>query len=109
MRFCLKCGNLLVVEKRRKNLYFVCRKCKRETKLKGEKVTISEVSHEPKRKVMILRKEDEFGELPKTTIICPECENMEAFWWMQQTRTADEPPTLFYRCTTCGYSWRSYG
>ncbi|MEK6909986.1 MAG: hypothetical protein AABW61_02830 [Candidatus Aenigmatarchaeota archaeon] len=27
----------------------------------------------------------------------------------QQTRTADEPPILFYRCMKFNYSWRSYG
>ncbi|MEM4865380.1 MAG: hypothetical protein QXY09_02690 [Acidilobaceae archaeon] len=25
-----------------------------------------------------------------------------------QTRAADEPPTRFYRCTKCGYTWREY-
>lgn len=109
MKFCEKCGNLLYVEKKRKVVYLVCKKCKRVTRLKGEKLTISDVSHEPKRKIVVLTKEDQFAELPKTTIMCPKCENMEAYWWMQQTRSADEPPTLFYRCTKCSYSWRSYG
>ncbi len=109
MRFCEKCGNLLHTEKKRKSVYLVCKKCKKSKKLKGEKLTISEIQHEPRKKVVVLTREDQFAELPKTTIMCPKCENMEAFWWMQQTRGADEPPTLFYRCCKCGYSWRSYG
>lgn len=109
MRFCQKCGNLLYVEKKRKAVYLICRKCKKTTRLKGEKLTISEVSHENRKKVVLLGREEQYAELPKTTIMCPKCEHMEAFWWMQQTRSADEPPTLFYKCVKCGYSWRSYG
>ena len=109
MKFCEKCGMLMFVQKKRKSTYLVCRKCKKVKKLKGEKLTISDISHEPRKKVVVLTKEDQFAELPKTTIMCPKCENMEAYWWMQQTRSADEPPTLFYRCTKCSYSWRSYG
>ena len=109
MKFCEKCGNLLYVEKKRKAAYLVCRNCHKTTKLKGEKLTISEVSHDNRKKVVLLGKEEQYAELPKIKIMCPRCEHMEAFWWMQQTRSADEPPTLFYKCVKCGYSWRSYG
>lgn len=77
--------------------------------MKGEKLTISEAVHEAKKEIVFMGREESTAELPKTKITCPKCENIEAFWWMQQTRGADEPPTLFYRCTKCGYSWRSYG
>ena len=108
MRFCEKCGNMLVVEKKRKNSYLVCRKCHRVYKTKGEKFRISSAVTEGKKRVIVMSEKDQFSELPKTRIICTKCENMEAYWWMQQTRSADEPPTMFYRCTKCGYSWRSY-
>jgi len=109
MKFCEKCGNLMIVERRRKNIYLVCRKCHRESKMKDEKVTITEAIHEQKRGVVVMGKDEGIAELPKTKILCPKCENGEAYWWMQQTRAADEPPTLFYRCTKCSYNWRSYG
>lgn len=109
MKFCDKCGNLMLVEKKKKNAYLVCRKCGRKSILKNEKITITEETHEPRRGIVIMGKDEGIAELPKTKIMCPKCENMEAFWWMQQTRTADEPPTLFYKCAKCGYSWRSYG
>ena len=109
MRFCEKCGNLLVVEKKRKHAYLVCRKCKRVYKTKGEKLRIASSVTEGKKRVIVMSEKDQFSELPKTRIMCTKCENMESYWWMQQTRSADEPPTMFYRCTKCGYSWRSYG
>ena len=98
-----------MVEKRRKNTFMVCRSCHKTVKSKGEKVLISEFVTDKKKEIVVMGKDEGIAELPKTHILCPNCEHNEAFWWMQQTRTADEPPTLFYRCAKCAYSWRSYG
>jgi transcription factor S len=46
--------------------------------------------------------------LPTTNIECPKCQNSIAFWWMLQTRSADEATTQFYRCTKCSHTWRNY-
>ena len=105
--FCPKCGNLMVGDKKKKG-YLVCRKCGYRIKSK-EKVEIVEKFREKKREVIVMGKDEGLAELPTTKIMCPRCENMEAYWWMQQTRSADEPPTMFYKCKKCGYSWRSYG
>jgi len=108
MKFCEKCGNLLVAKKGRKLTHLVCRKCGKESK-KKEKIIISEEIHDQKKPIVVIGKNEAQQNLPTTHTICPECENNEAFWWMQQTRSADEPPTLFYKCKKCGHSWRSYG
>jgi DNA-directed RNA polymerase subunit M len=46
--------------------------------------------------------------LPTTTIDCTKCGNNTAYWWMLQTRSADEATTQFYRCTKCNHTWRNY-
>ncbi len=108
IKFCSKCGNLMTVVKKRKHAFLVCRKG-HKTAMKNEKISISEHMPEQKRHIVVMGKDEGVAELPKTKIMCPRCEHMEAHWWMQQTRAADEPPTLFYRCTKCQYSWRNYG
>lgn len=100
----------MIVEKKRKNTYLVCRKCGLKRRIRGKKdLEIREKISEMKKEVIVIGKDEQKGELPKTKVICPKCGNKEAFWWVQQTRGADEPPTVFYKCTECGYSWRSYG
>ena len=47
--------------------------------------------------------------LPETDNECPKCQNKKAYWWIEQTRSADEAPTRFYRCTKCRHTWREYG
>ena len=38
---------------------------------------------------------------------CPKCGNKQAFWWIVQTDSADEPSTQFFRCTKCSHTWRN--
>jgi len=44
--------------------------------------------------------------LPTTTAQCPNCDNDEAYWYMQQIRAADESETRFFVCTECEHKWR---
>jgi DNA-directed RNA polymerase subunit M/transcription elongation factor TFIIS len=41
------------------------------------------------------------------TVECPKCRNRQAFWWIVQTDSADEPSTQFFRCTKCNHTWRN--
>jgi DNA-directed RNA polymerase subunit M len=84
-----------------------CRKCGHTTD-KYKPLRISEkVEKSPLDSVVVVDKDRET--LPKTKATCPSCNNKEAVWWVQQTRSADEAPTVFYRCTKCKHSWREYG
>ena len=42
----------------------------------------------------------------KCTVQCPRCQNNEALFMELQTRSADEPMTIFYRCTACKFNWK---
>jgi DNA-directed RNA polymerase subunit M/transcription elongation factor TFIIS len=38
---------------------------------------------------------------------CPECGNVQAYWWIVQTDSADEASAQFFRCTKCNHTWRT--
>ena len=46
--------------------------------------------------------------LPKTDVKCPKCNHDKAYYWMAQTRSADEAETQFFRCVKCNHYWRNY-
>lgn len=101
-------GGLLAPKKTGKRVIIVCRKCgKRKTsRIKNFKISIS-TTNTP-GKIIVVDKKSKFDVLPKTTAQCPKCEHNEAYWWMQQTRAGDEPPTRFFKCVKCGHVWREY-
>ncbi|MEM7822888.1 MAG: transcription factor S [Candidatus Aenigmatarchaeota archaeon] len=109
MQFCPKCGSIMIIkeDKKKKVKMLACRKCRYRTKAKGVIAIKEKVQKRPMDEVVIVEKQAEA--LPKIKIICPSCGNQEAYWWVQQTRSADEAPTTFYRCTKCGHTWREYG
>lgn len=41
---------------------------------------------------------------------CPNenCNSKQAYFYQLQTRSADEPPTSFYKCVECSKQWREY-
>jgi DNA-directed RNA polymerase subunit M len=106
MEFCEKCNSVLVTKREGNKNILTCRNC--GYKLKDyEPMKITEVMEKnPLDDVIVIEKNEET--LPKTKTVCVKCGNKEAVWWVQQTRSADEAPTLFLRCTKCQHSWREY-
>ncbi len=96
--FCEKCGSILVPGQDG----FVCPRCG----AKGDDVNISEDSKEDKEIFMIKEKDE--ASMPKIKVKCHKCGNNEAYYFIYQTRSADEAPTTFYTCTKCGHKWRQY-
>ena len=97
--FCDKCGSILVPDD---SGGFSCPQCG----AKGSDVDLSEGSKSTKDVFMVEEGKDET--LPKINIKCPKCGNNEAYYFVYQTRSADEAPTTFYTCTKCGHKWRQY-
>jgi DNA-directed RNA polymerase subunit M len=105
MNFC-KCGGLMLPKNVKGKLVLECRKCRSRQKAKGRGFKLKErIGHERGEIVVV---DQELEVLPKTRQSCPRCEHPYAFWWLQQTRSGDEPPTRFLRCVECGYRWREY-
>jgi DNA-directed RNA polymerase subunit M len=105
VEFCRKCGTILVPVKKGRSTYMTCRKCGYKTKKTIKDIKIKTV--EKKKKGIIVLEKD-ITPLPLTEKMCPKCEHIKAYWWMQQTRAADEPPTQFFRCEKCKHVWREY-
>ncbi|OLB46556.1 transcription factor S [Candidatus Bathyarchaeota archaeon] len=104
MQFCPKCGSTLLPSKMEKKVFMACAKCG-YTSSRADKV-ISRLSHERENIIVLGKEEQKIRTLPKTKAECPKCNNHEAFYWLVQTRGADESSTQFFRCTNCGATWR---
>ena len=101
---CKKCGSMMVPEKKTKNIVLKCMKCGHEEK---KEIKAFKITEAPKKEKIITIDEDS-TELPVTVKMCPKCECTKAYYFLRQTRSADEPPTQFFKCAKCGYSWREY-
>lgn len=98
IQFC-ECGGMLVP----RGNTMKCRSCGREHAMTQEvKIT------EEKQKEDIIVIEDNKPDLPTTDKECAKCGNREAYYWLIQTRSSDEPPTQFFKCTQCKHTWREY-
>ena len=106
MEFCDKCGSIMFpVKAKGGGNYLMCRKCGRK---QYKSVKSFKITEDMKKKKGVVIIEKDFTTLPTTDKMCPKCEEMKANWWVQQTRSMDEPPTQFFRCVSCGYVWREY-
>lgn len=107
MEFCPECGNLMNPKKEDDEVILVCSSCGHKEKKEGDSDSYKLVREGKKREETAVIEKDQES-LPKTSKKCPECGHEKAYWWMQQTRSADEPTTRFYRCVKCGHTWREY-
>ena len=98
----------MIPKKSGATVFLICRGCGKKKTSKEKKFKISVFSESKKNKIIVLDKKSKIDVLPKTNTPCPECDNREAYWWMQQMRAADEPPTRFFKCTKCEHVWREY-
>ncbi len=89
-----------------------CRACGREIKkhldMKLQTHIDAKGVKQSSRKEDIVIIENNEPDLPKTDKVCPKCKNEEAYYWLIQTRSIDEPPTQFFRCVKCKHVWREY-
>lgn len=98
MEFC-ECGGMLIPHGK----ISVCRSCGKKV---NKKINVKIKNASKQEDIAVI--EDNRPDLPKTNKECKKCKNNEAYYWLIQTRSADEPPTQFFKCTKCKYTWREY-
>ena len=100
----------MISEKKGNKLRYVCRKCGYTPREEKVEITSIEERLESKKDVVVfLSDEEQLKEYPiDKKVVCPECGKKGAYWFMQQTRSADEAPTMFYCCVHCKHKWREY-
>ena len=106
MLFCPNCANTLLVESSNKGLRFFCQTC----------AYIHNVEHTYRKVVPLKRKalgsvmgsEEAWKSAEQIDEPCPVCGNGKAYFQMIQTRSADEPSSIFYRCqnSKCKHQWQ---
>lgn len=102
MEFCPECGSMMYLE----DGVFECEECG-AVKVRDEDVDYTTTEEGGREEVTVLEDAEDKG-LPTTEVTCPECGNDEAYWYLQQTRSADESETRFYICVECDHKWRDY-
>ena len=114
MKFCPRCGSLMTPRKIDGRLVWVCPTCGYQEEATAAQaapqlaVFRHEIKHDVKERLVVIDKDAKPETLPKTRAVCPRCGYHEAYYWVVQTRKADEPPTRFFKCVRCGYVWREY-
>ncbi|KZX15693.1 transcription factor S-II [Methanobrevibacter cuticularis] len=103
MEFCPKCGAMMLPQGDK----FKC-KCGHSQNLTKNDVDQYEISEKVDAKDTVIMKGEDIDTLPTTKAICSKCGHERAYWWLQQTRSADEAETRFLRCMKCKHTWREY-
>jgi DNA-directed RNA polymerase subunit M len=113
VKFCPRCGAIMQPKKINGEIYLVCPRCGYKVKATDKDLESyhikTRIKHTVKEKTTVITEKDIVEGLPITRdVTCPRCGYHEAYYWVVQTRSADEPPTRFYKCRRCGYVWREY-
>ncbi|EZQ06947.1 MULTISPECIES: transcription factor S [Acidianus] len=111
MKFCPKCNSLMTPRRINGKSVLKCVKCGYEIDANagGKKdVVTTKVQHAESEKILVIDEEVPERAQKVKGVVCPACKNDEAYFWILQTRSADEPATRFYKCTRCGKVWREY-
>jgi DNA-directed RNA polymerase subunit M len=109
MKFCPKCGSLMVVKVINNASVFYCPRC-------GYKVDVIKNSVFLKKSVSFekrVEKREEIavdiplGAIFVESIVCPKCGRSGVYYWRKQVSSAESSDTIAktYKCSSCGYTW----
>ena len=105
MEFCKKCKNHLKVVISNDEFFHFCCICNDNFRLVDPYTMITYHAEVEYKEISIERKVS----LPFTKERCAKCDNEEAYYFELQTRSADEPTTIFYTCKNkkCSFKWKA--
>ncbi|KCZ80506.1 hypothetical protein H312_02105 [Anncaliia algerae PRA339] len=103
MHFCPDCDNMLVMKKDQLSYSYCCNTCSYQKDLYvALKHTVEYIT---RKEDLVWNEEDESKTLDFCEKLC-ECGETRVSYFQMQTRSADEPMTIFYKCTSCKATWR---
>jgi len=112
LKFCPRCGSLMMPRNMDGRVVWACPSCgyveEDPSPSQGLSLLRQRIEHSEKDRIIVVDQSRKPNALPKTRAVCPRCGYGEAYYWVVQTRRADEPPTRFFKCVRCGYVWREY-
>ncbi|CAK9251876.1 unnamed protein product [Sphagnum jensenii] len=103
MHFCPICGNLLLVDNEKNGMQFSCPTCPYVHDI--QRRYTSSVKIKAKEIDDVLGGAEAWENVDRTTTSCPFCNHDTAYFKQIQIRSADEPSTIFYKCTKCEGQW----
>lgn len=103
IEFCPNCSTLLLITKLDNKPVYKCRTCPYHIPLSPFIHTI--YFNKPIAENIVLN-ENRLDQLAKTEKTCEKCNYHTAAFIEMQTRSADEPMTIFYNCVKCKYTWK---
>ena len=66
----------------------------------------SRPENQPGRRIIMIRREDELQSDEQTMLKCSKCKQWKVKYFEFQTRSADEPMTVYCECMSCGHRWK---
>ena len=109
--FCPECSSLLRKKNENGKSYLACR-CGYEEELivnhDDIKKEVEKKNNALNENLIVVTEQDKVSVHPIVTTVCPKCGSKQAEAWQEQTRSADEPSTSFFKCTKCKFTWREY-
>ena len=83
-----------------------------KVKMDGKEIDLSKTkttTKAEKREYEIIKDSDQRkGVLSTESYMCPKCDCTEVYFYLEQTRSSDEPETRMLTCKDCGHGWREY-
>jgi len=104
--FCPNCGTLLAIEEGVECMQFGCTTCPYIQPI--SKAITSRIYPKSKDLDDVLGGPSAWQNAQVTDERCPKCSHDRAYFMQLQTRSADEPMTIFYRCASelCANRWK---